>query len=63
MSQIIESNVWQPGSPQNWLEVFVDKAIHIHRSSKLRDENEIYGLRPLLWINDGVFCLPLFQVF
>jgi len=63
MSQVIESDVWQSGPFQDGFEVLVDKAIHIHRPSKLRDENEIYGLRPLLWINDGGLCLPLFQIF
>ena len=63
MSQVVESNVWQSRPFQDGFEVLVDKAIHVHRSSKLRDENEIYGLRPLLWINDGVLGLPLFQVF
>jgi hypothetical protein len=45
MSQVIESDVWQSGPFQDGFEVLLDKAIHVHRSSKLRDENEIYSFR------------------
>ena len=62
MPQIIESYIRQPGPLQNWLEVLVDQAIHIHGPSKLRDEDEIYSFRPLFGINDRVLCLALFQV-
>src|ERR1700756_3464223 len=43
--------------------MLVDHAIHIHWPFKLRDEDEIYGFRPLFGINNRVLCLALFQVF
>ena len=62
MPQIIESYIRQLGPLQDWLEVLVDQAIHIHRPSKLRDEDQIDCFRPLFRINDRVLCLALFQV-
>ena len=44
MSEVVESDVRQTGSLQEGLEVLVDQAIHIHRPSKLRDEDEIHGV-------------------
>src|ERR1700727_488578 len=41
MSQIIEPYIRQPGPLQDWLEVLIDQAVHIHWPSKLRDEDEI----------------------
>ena len=57
MPQIIESYIRQAGSLQDWLEVLVDQAIHIHWRPKLSNEDQIHGFRPLFWINDRVLCL------
>src|ERR1700687_3262229 len=62
MPQIIKSYIRQPGALQDWFEVLVDEAIHIRRPSKLRNDDEIRSFGPLLWINDWVLDLALFQV-
>src|SRR5580692_1833179 len=61
MPQIIESYIRQAGPLQDWLEMLVHQAIHIHRSSKLRDEDEIYSFWPFFGINDRVLRLALFS--
>lgn len=55
MPQIIKPYIRQSGALQDWFEVLVDEAIHIHRPSKLRNEDEIHGFGPLFWINDRAF--------
>jgi len=63
MPQIIEPYIREPGSLQDWLEVLVDEAIHIHRSSKLRYEDQADGFRPLFGIDNRVSPLEFLYFF
>jgi len=55
--QVVESDVRQPRPFQDRLKVLEHEAVHIHWSSKLRDEDKIDTFRPLFVIDNWVFFL------
>ncbi len=57
MPQVVESDVRQPRPFQDRLKVLVHEAVHIHWSSKLRDEDKIDTFRPFFGIDNWVFFL------
>jgi hypothetical protein len=62
MPQVIESDIWQSGSFQDGLEVFVDEAVHTNWSSEFRNRDQVHGFWPFFGINNWMRRLEFPQL-